>query len=57
MLTLFTVSKVEWDTNEETGKNSLWYAKRHFLGQNCEEIRPAGFTQPLFTAVSSAINS
>jgi len=37
-LTLFTVSKYEWNTKEDTGmslKNTLhvlWYAKRHLLG-------------------------
>ena len=38
--TLFTVSKDEWDTEEDTGKsmkNALYvlrYAKRHLLGQS-----------------------
>ena len=38
--TLFTVSKDEWDTKEDTGKsmkNALYvlrYAKRHLLGQS-----------------------
>jgi len=35
---LFTVSKDEWNTKEDTGKSLknvlyvLWYAKRHFSG-------------------------
>jgi len=39
-LTLFAVSKDEWDTKEGTGKSMknilyiLWYAKRHLLGQS-----------------------
>ena len=37
-LTLFAVSKDEWDTKEDTGmKNALyilWYAKRHLLGRS-----------------------
>ena len=38
--TLFTVSKDEWDTNEDTGKSMkdalyvLRYAKRHLLGRS-----------------------
>ena len=38
--TLFTVSKDEWDTKEDTGKSMknalyvLWYAKRHLSGQS-----------------------
>jgi len=37
-LTLFTVSKDEWNTKEDTGKSLkialevLWYAKRHHSG-------------------------
>jgi len=37
-LTLFTVSKDEWNTKEDTGKSLknaldiLWYAKRHLSG-------------------------
>jgi len=37
-LMLFTVSKDEWNTEEDTGKSLknamdvLWYAKRHLLG-------------------------
>jgi len=37
-LTLFTVSKIEWNTKEDTGKSMknakyiLWYAKRYLLG-------------------------
>ena len=39
-LTLFAVSKDEWDTKEDTGKSMknalyiLWYAKRHLLGRS-----------------------
>ena len=39
-LTLFAVSKDEWDTKEDTGKSMknalyvLWYAKGHLLGQS-----------------------
>ena len=39
-LTLFAVSKDEWDTKEDTGKSMknamyvLWYAKRHLLDQS-----------------------
>ena len=39
-LTLFAVSKDEWDTKEDTGRSMknalyvLWYAKRHLSGQN-----------------------
>ena len=42
-LTLFTVSKDEWDTKEDTGKsmkNALYvlqYAKRHLSGQSDAE--------------------
>ena len=38
--TLFTVSKDEWDTKEDTGKSMknalyvLWYAKRHLSGRS-----------------------
>ena len=50
-LTLFTVSKNEWDTKEDTGKsmkNALYvlrYAKRHLFGRsdiklNSEKIKP-----------------
>ena len=41
--TLFTVSKDEWDTKEDTGKSMknalyiLWYAKRHLLCQSYVE--------------------
>ena len=47
--TLFTVSKDEWDTMEDTGKymkNALYilqYAKRHLSGQatlNSEKFKP-----------------
>ena len=39
-LTLFAVSKDEWDTKENTGKSMknalyiVWYAKRHLSGQS-----------------------
>ena len=39
-LTLFTVSKDEWDTKKDTGKSMknalyvLWYAKRHLSGRS-----------------------
>ena len=39
-LTLFAVSKDEWDTKEDTGKSMkntmyvLWYAKRYLLGRS-----------------------
>ena len=39
-LTLFAVSKDEWDTKEDTGKSMkdalyvLWYAKRHLSGRS-----------------------
>ena len=39
-LTLFVVSKDQWDTKEDTSKSMknalciLWYAKRHLLGHS-----------------------
>jgi len=48
-LMLFTVSKAEWNTKEDTGKSLknalyvLWYAKRHLSGwrtSNSEKIKP-----------------
>ena len=45
-LTLFTVSKDEWDTKEDTGKSMkkalhiLRYAKRHILGRSNIKIKP-----------------
>ena len=66
--TLFTVSKDEWDTKEDTGKfmkNALYilrYAKRHLSGRatsNSEKIKSVAFAVielHLSGGISQAIN-
>ena len=61
-LMLFTVSKDEWDTKEDTSKSMknalyvLWYAKRHLRGQsNIEQqkkIKPVALAVSISQSVS-----